>query len=278
MRSERSGVQVPEYDRPQPWDEDHQPIWRLYSKLHTQLYPYIQAAAEEYYATGRPVMQHHVLTHPGDSEATGRDDQYMFGPGILVAPVYTEGATDRELYLPEGTWVEWWRSVAYGEEGGTFTLGTAVLHDGVQNVAVSAPISEIPMFVEAGAVIPMLSPDVFTLAEYGDDPEIIHASDRDHLLHVLAFPRGETTGKFYDDGTWTSAEASGTWTLTLENSKERTIHLEASTSTLAQPFDICGVTLDGTALPEADWSYNESTGVLDATYTTTSGALAVTGC
>jgi VCBS repeat-containing protein len=134
------------------------------------------------------------------------------------------------------------------------------------------------MFVEAGAIIPMLSPDVFTLAEYGDDPEIIHASDRDHLLHVLAFPRGETAGKFYDDGTWTSVEADGTWTLTLENSKERTIHLEASTSTLAESFDICGVTLDGTALPDEDWSYDETTGVLDATYTTTSGPLTATGC
>lgn len=278
MRSQRNGVQVPEYDRPQPWDDDHQPIWRLYSKLHTQLYPYIQAAAEEYYATGRPIMQHHVLTHSGDAEATGLDDQYMFGPSILVAPVYVEGATDRELYLPEGTWVEWWRTVAYGEEGGTFSLGAAVLHDGLQSVSVGAPLTEIPMFVEAGGVIPMLSADVFTLAEYGDDPEIIHASDRDDLLHVLAFPRGETAGKFYDDGTWTSVEADGSWTLTLENDVERTIHLEATTRTLTQPFDVCGVDLDGAPLPEEDWSYDAATGVLDATYTTTSGTLTLTGC
>lgn len=278
MRSQKNGVQVPEYDRPQPWDEDHQPIWRRYAKLHTQLYPYIQAAAEEYYATGRPIMQHHVLTHPGDAEATGRDDQYMFGPSILVAPVYTEGATDRELYLPEGAWVEWWRSVTYGEEGGTFTLGAAELHDGTQTATVSAPIAEIPMFVQAGALIPMLSPDVFTLAEYGDDPEIIHASDRDDFLHVLAFPRSETSGAFYDDDAWTSAEGDGAWTLTLVNSTERTIHLEASTRTLGQPFDVCGVSLDGTALPEEDWSYDEATGVLDATYTTTSGVLEATGC
>ncbi len=278
MRSQRSGVRFPDYERPQPWDEDHQPVWRMYSKLHTQLYPYVQAAAEDYYATGRPVMQHHVLTHPGDANATGRDDQYMFGPDILVAPVYTEGATDRALYLPEGTWVEWWRTVAYGEAGGTFTLGTAVLHDGMQEVSVGAPITEIPMFVEGGAIIPMLSPDVFTLAEYGDNPEIIHASDRDHLLHVLAFPRGETTGMFYDDGTWTSVEADGSWTLTLDNDVERTMHLEATTSTFAQPFDVCGVTLDGTPLAEDDWSYDEATGVLDATYTTTTGTLTATGC
>ena len=278
MRSQRNGVQFPSYDRPQPWDEDHQPVWRLYSKLHTQLYPYIQAAAERYYATGTPIMQHHVLTHPGDAEATGRDDQYMFGPDVLVAPVYTQGATDRELYLPEGTWVEWWRSVSYGEEGGTFSMRAAVLHDGMQTVTVSAPNPEIPMFVKAGALVAMLSPDVFTLAEYGDNPEIIHASDRDHLLHVLGFPRGETAGEFYDDGTWSSVEAQSSWTLTLENSKERTIHLEASMSTLDQPFDVCGVSLDGTALSDEDWSYDEASGVLDATYTTRSGTLTVTGC
>ena len=278
MRSQKNGVQFPAYDRPQPWDEDHQPVWRLYSKLHTQLYPYLQAAAEEYYATGRPIMQHHVLTHPADPAATGRDDQYMFGPSILVAPVYIEGAADRELYLPEGTWVEWWRSVAYGEEGGTFTLGEAVLHDGMQEVSVGAPIREIPMFVEAGAVVAMLSPDVFTLAEYGDDPAIIHASDRDPFLHVLAFPRGESAGTFYDDGTWTSVEADNAWLLTLENDAERTIHLEASTSTLTQPFDICEVSLDGTPLPESDWTYDETTGVLEATYTTTTKTLTATGC
>jgi len=278
MRSQRNGVQFPSYDRPQPWDEDHQPVWRRYSKLHTQLYPYIQAAAENYYATGRPIMQHHVLTHPGDPEATGRDDQYMFGPDILVAPVYTQGATDRELYLPEGSWVEWWRSVSYGEEGGTFSPRAVVLHEGTQRVTVSAPNPEVPMFVEAGAIIPMLSPDVFTLAEYGDDPEIIHASDRDHLLHVLAFPRAETAGTFYDDAAWTSTETEGSWTLSLNNGKERTIHLEASMSTLSQPFDVCGVSLDGTALLEDDWSYDEGTGVLDVGYTTTSGTLTVTAC
>jgi hypothetical protein len=77
---------------------------------------------------------------------------------------------------------------------------------------------------------------------------------------------------------WTSVEAEGSWTLTLDNDVERTIHLEATTSTLTQPFDVCGVTLDGTALSEDDWSYDEATGVLDATYTTTSGIVTVTGC
>lgn len=278
MRSEKNGVQVPEYDRPQPWDPEHRPTWRRYAKLHTQLYPYLQAAAETYYATGMPIMRHHVLTHPGDAEATARDDQYMFGPDILVAPVHQEGAFERELYLPHGTWVEWWRSVDYGDPQGTFSMASAALHDGAGSITVSAPLPEIPMFVRAGAIIPMLWPDVFTLAEFGDDPAIVHASDRDDRLHVLAFPRGETAGSFYADGRWSSVEGARRWALTLQNSRERTIHLEASTRTLEQPFEVCGVALDGVPLADRDWSYDPSTGVLDVTYDTVAGTLEASGC
>jgi alpha-glucosidase (family GH31 glycosyl hydrolase) len=278
MRSQRNGVALTPHDRPQPWDLDHQPIWRRYSKLHTQLYPYIQAAAEQYYATGMPIMRHHVLTDPTDAEATRRDDQYLFGRDLLVAPVYEEGATERELYLPSGLWVEWWRAVTYGEAGGTFTLGAATTHEGSASVTVAAPIDEIPLFVRAGAVVPMLSPDVFTLAEYGEDPDIVHASDRDAFLHVLAFPRGETEGAFYDDGAWASVEGDGVWSLTVDGGRERTVHLEATMETLSTPMDVCGVSLDGEPLSDDAWSFDAATGVLDATYTTASGVLEVTGC
>ena len=83
---------------------------------------------------------------------------------------------------------------------------------------------------------------------------------------------------FLDDGTWTSVEADGTWTLTLENDVERTIHLEASTKTLNQPFDVCGVNVGVTALADDAWSYNPETGVLKATYTTTGAPLQTTPC
>lgn len=278
MRSQKNGVALPSQDRPQAWDPEHKPVWRLYSKLHTQLYPYLQAAAETYYATGLPVMRHHVLTHPDDAAATDRDDQYMFGPSILVAPVYEGGGTERELYLPEGLWVEWWRSIRYGEEGGTFSLGEAVQHSGGAALTVAAPNPEIPMFVEAGAVLALLAPDVFTLADYGRDPAIVHASDRDDLLHVLAFPRGETGGNFYDDGVWTSVDDDSGWSLQLENDRERTIHLEASMTTRLSPEDVCAVSLDGEPLPDTDWSFDSTSAVLEVTYTTTSGTLSVTGC
>ena len=70
------------------------------------------------------------------------DDQYLFGPNILVAPVFAAGQTKREVYLPEGEWFDWHTGKHYARKGETFT--------------VDAPLATIPMFARAGAVIPML--------------------------------------------------------------------------------------------------------------------------
>ena len=71
MRTKRSGIALPAYERPQVFDPASLPIWRRYAKLHTQLLPYIEAADAEYRATGMPLMRHGLLTNPGD-RARGR--------------------------------------------------------------------------------------------------------------------------------------------------------------------------------------------------------------
>ncbi len=188
MRSQKDGIAIPPKSRPQPWDPAHLPIWRRYAKLHTQLYPYIRAAVDEYHASGMPVMRHHVLTYPDDTQAIARDDQYMFGPDLLVAPVYNAGATTRELYLPPGRWLEWWRAVEYRESDGSFMRRDAPVVEGGRLVTVDAPIEQIPMFVRAGARIPLLPADVFTLADHGSNPAIVHLRDREQQTRFLEFP------------------------------------------------------------------------------------------
>ena len=190
MRSQKDGIAIPAKTRPQLWDVAHLPIWRRYAKLHTQLYPYIRDAVAEYRATGMPVMRHHLLSDPQDAMARARDDQYRFGPDLLVAPVYVAGATTRELYLPAGRWVEFWRAVEYVEASGDFRLrADARSIEGGRSITVDAPIEEIPLFVRAGARIPLLPADTYTLAEHGsEDPSIIHLSDRLAQTRVLAFP------------------------------------------------------------------------------------------
>ncbi len=278
MRSQKDGLAVPLKERPQPWDPEHIDLWRKFAKLHTQLYPYVQAAAEEYYATGMPIMRHHLLTHPDDTAAHDRDDQYLFGPDLLVAPVIEAGASQRELYLPAGAWVEWWRSVEYDTSDGSFHIASAHTHQGPGETAVDAPLDEIPMFVRAGAVIAMLAPDVQTLAEHGDDPSIVHLSDRAAELHVLAFPRGQSAGAFYDTGTWESRASSGQWSLSLTDTQPRDIHLQAAMHTLGEPFEPCAVMVGDTELSDADWTYDVTAGVLMVRYRSDAGDLVVTGC
>jgi alpha-glucosidase len=278
MRNQKDGIANPPKTRPQLWDTAHLPIWRRYAKLHTQLYPYLRAAAEEYFETGMPVMRHHLLTHPDDAAAIARDDQYMFGPDLLVAPVHVAGATTRALYLPAGTWIDWWRSVGYVEGDGSFALGAVQTHAGGQAVTVPAPIDEIPILVAAGAVLVMLAPDVFTLAEHGTDPAIVHLGDRDDQARVLAFPRGSSSGRFFATGTYTSEETAGAWTLVLEDASPLTVRLEASLATLEQPFQPCTVTLDGNPIPATDWSYDEATSVFTITYQNSGDALRVSAC
>ncbi len=279
MRSQKDGINLPATERPQPWDAEHIAMWRKYAKLHTQLYPYLQAAAEEYYATGMPIMRHHLLTDADDALAHGRDDQYLFGPDILVAPVVSAETTQRSIYLPEGDWVEWWRSVEYAETSGSFSLITSRMHTGSKEVVVDAPRDEIPMFVRAGAVIPMLAPDVYTLAAHGAaDPAIVRLADRADQLHLLAFPRGTTTGRFFDTGTYSSVESPERWTLSIGDTMSRTVHLQVGLDTLMQPFAPCAVSTGGTLLDPSRWLYDALSGVLSVSFPSAAGVLEVHGC
>ena len=82
---------------------------------------------------------------PADARAWDIEDEYLFGPCVLVAPVTEFGARSRHLYLPEGG--EW--TDAYSRE----------VHGGGQWVTVAAPLQRIPVFLRDGAVgLPSLYP------------------------------------------------------------------------------------------------------------------------
>jgi alpha-D-xyloside xylohydrolase len=80
----------------------------------------------------------------------------MFGPAFLVNPVTTAGATSRSVYLPAGTWYDFWT-------GSTVNGGASMM--------VSAPLSTIPLFVKAGSIVPM-GPNIQYATESIDPLEI----------------------------------------------------------------------------------------------------------
>jgi alpha-glucosidase (family GH31 glycosyl hydrolase) len=129
-------------------DEETLGHFRRWARLHIRLFPYLFAAAHVATGTGLPIMRALALSHPEDPRVWTLSDQYMLGDHLLVAPVLDEGATGRSLYLPAGTWL--------ALDGGAPMMGPA-------DVTVGAPLTEIPVFARAGAVIPLLDPRVQTL-------------------------------------------------------------------------------------------------------------------
>jgi alpha-glucosidase len=111
-------------------------------KLRYRLLPYIYSSFVISSQTGAPIQAPLIYDHQYDPRVRDLDDQYLFGPNILVAPVFAAGQTKRDVYLPEGEWFDWHTGKHYASKGETFT--------------VDAPLERIPMFAHAGAVIPML--------------------------------------------------------------------------------------------------------------------------
>ncbi|HVH18930.1 MAG TPA: TIM-barrel domain-containing protein, partial [Myxococcota bacterium] len=280
MRTQRNGFSLPAKVRPQVEDDDQIANWRLYTRLRTQLYPYIDAAAHAYRRTGLPIMRHLVLSAPDDAQAIAREHDFLFGPDLLAAPVVSPGATTREVYLTEGTWLDFWRSLRVDEATGAPVLGTPRALEGPGLVTLPAPLSELPLLVRAGAILPLLPPDVDTLSDYGDaSPDLVKLADRRQALHLLAFPRGTSHARFYENGLLASVEHFRGWELWILGGGAREFELQASLATLKRPFEPCKVRWRGRPLAAEQWSYDGATGVLRARFEGAGGgALAVTAC
>ncbi len=162
-----------------PWDygDEALRIFRQYSVLHMSLFPYRYAAAQESARNGLPMMRALVLMHQDDPQAREAESEYYFGPDLLVAPVVAP-VTRRQVYLPEGRWVDYWS----GKQSA-----------GRRTVTVDAPLDRIPVWVRAGAIVPKIPEDVMTLVpetEYGD--RSVKGMDDRRVYEI--FPGGPVRG------------------------------------------------------------------------------------
>jgi alpha-D-xyloside xylohydrolase len=275
MRTKASGLAFPSYDRPQVFDPGVLPLWRRYTKLHTQLYPYIRAADRRYRRSGLPVARHLALAFSRDARALAVDDAFLFGPDLLAAPVVGPALRKRGVYLPRGRWVDWWRSVHYrGRGDGSFHLRRARVLRGGRTVSLPAPLRELPLLARAGAVIPLLSADVDTLAPYGRGG-LVHLSQRRGRLSLLAFPRGRTRRTMFDGESLVSRELrGGGWRLRIAGKLRRTYSIEASLASLKRRFTPCRVNGSGVR----GWSYDRRRRVLRIRAVLRRGALTARVC
>jgi alpha-glucosidase (family GH31 glycosyl hydrolase) len=280
MRIKKSGLAIPAYERPQVWDPDVIGVWRRYTKLHTQLYPYILAADRDYRATGIPLMRALVLDDPEDRRAAGAQDEFRFGADLLAAPVVRGGARSRPVYLPRGRWLDARTALRYdGEGNGAFHVRAATSFRGGRTVTAPAALDELPLYVRDGAVLPLLPADVSTLSRYGKG--IVRLADRRDRLRLLAFPGPRTMAGMFSGERLSSTSGAGRWTLGIDGSRRRRYELEASTLGLRPArgrgrFRTCGVTVDGRPLPRSAW-HQTAAGVLAATFTARRATVVVRG-
>ncbi|MCL5039579.1 MAG: glycoside hydrolase family 31 protein [Firmicutes bacterium] len=152
-------------------------IARRYIKLRYRLLPYWYSLFHEAHQTGLPVMRPLLLEYPGDSETYGLDDEFLVGKDLLVAPVYRPAVTQRQVYLPEGIWINGWTGERY--RGPDYRL-------------VPAPLDILPLFVRGGAIIP-------------EGPEISHVDQEQAVgdgltLHLYPVPEVfESSFVLYED-------------------------------------------------------------------------------
>lgn len=251
MRNQADGLGKP---LPQVIDPDQIDNWRRYSKLRTQLYPYIRGAAAEYRRTGLPMMRAMLLEFPNDRRAAKLEDQYMFGDALLVAPVIEPGQSTRRVYLPKGKWVDFWRSFNYDEGSGGFSAGPATLKNGGGWRNLPAPAEEIPLLVRAGAMLTTVPAEVETLSPFGEDASIIQLRDRP-ARNLFAFPRGESQGRFEGSGRIRSVEKKRRLKITVSDSRSRRWNLNVATATLKAGFRPRCVKLNGRAIDASGWQF-----------------------
>lgn len=155
-----------------PWGRGKrcQDIFRRYAEMRMRLLPYIYSAFWRAREEGVPVVRPLYLDFPEDPATRHVDDQYMFGDFMMVAPVIEKGV--REVHLPPGRWVDFWSGEIY---------------EGADDLEYEAPTDLLPIFVRAGAVIPMGPPMNYV----GERPE-------DELTIVL-YPGGESRFTLYED-------------------------------------------------------------------------------
>ncbi len=131
-------------------------------RLRYRLMPYLYTAALDAADTGAPVMRPLIVDAPDEPGSWSADLEYLFGPDLLVAPVVNSADASRHVYLPQGSWIDYW---------------SGSVHTGGRHIRVSRPLEQVPLFVRAGALIPTTEPHATVAPETEADLTFVQWGD-----------------------------------------------------------------------------------------------------
>ncbi len=277
-----------------------------YTRLRYTLAPYIYTAARQAYETGLPIMRGLVLHYEHDPNVYNEGSEFLLGRDLLVAPILRENRTNRDVYLPKGdNWYDFYRNIEFNggmklkNAGGIFQTGPSCARPicaytidrggTVHRAAYSqGKFDELPLYVRAGAIIPMTYTDERTMNFSGHRSG--DAKTPPLILRIYPdYPRGTGDYVLYEDDGVTTAYKTGEYRktpikCTVENGRaETTISTAQGTYNGAKSHKIIrlelitgkepnGVYLGGTRLDKiqvddmphrtAGWFYKKDTCLL----------------
>jgi alpha-D-xyloside xylohydrolase len=239
-----------------PWrfGEEALANYQFFTRLHTRLFPYIYTYAKLASETGLPIIRPLVLLDQTDANTFAVDHTYCFGNEFLVAPMLAPNAIARDLYLPRGNWLDFWTNVEH--TGGQMITWT------------NTNQSQLPLFVRAGAIIPLLPTDLSTLcnSNYVNDPTI--ATPNDDLLFQV-YPGGMPSFTVFD-GSEAHAQGDASAGSVTVSSTPRQITLRILAHEPAT------VLRDGTVVPRQagpdGWHYDAAAGFIELDFANSAGA------
>jgi alpha-D-xyloside xylohydrolase len=155
------------------FDKEAQEILLRYDRLRYRLLPYIYSLSWAVTDKGSTMMRPLVMDFRSDRAALEIDDQFMFGPGVMVAPVMAPGAQVRTVYLPgDGGWYDFWTGKAFA---------------GKKTIVADAPLAKLPLYVRAGTILPI-------------GPVVQHTGAQSSLpLELRVYPGADGAFTLYDD-------------------------------------------------------------------------------
>jgi alpha-D-xyloside xylohydrolase len=135
--------------------------------------PYIYTLGADTYFNDGTIMRGLTMDFAGDRKTWDIDDEYLFGPAFLVAPVTEFKARSRKVYLPAGS--SWY----------DFYTGRSV--NGGQTIDAASPYERMPLFVRAGSIVPT-------------GPEIQHTGNNSHSpLTLNVYTGADGSFSLYED-------------------------------------------------------------------------------
>ncbi|MDE6642983.1 MAG: hypothetical protein K2K27_02675 [Muribaculaceae bacterium] len=169
--------------------------------------PYNYTLAFENATTGMPLVR--PVDYTRRSALNSIENEYMWGPDLLVAPVLHQGATSREVILPEGKWVDY--------------NNPTIIYNGPDTINYNAPLHIIPLFVKAGAVIPTADYPMRNTCDY---------STSRYTLNYYSVNGCNGSGLIYEDDLKTPSSGNAPYNLIKTDAKTADNETTISISTV----------------------------------------------